>query len=257
MPNEELFPQDGPYQGAPIYLRMPGSPRPEIPAYWQSVPGSTDEAPRDGQRIERGKDLLFLAMVLKNFKPPSRWLKRFVLEGSRRQRYLLQEEDGVLRHPVTLKEVTLEHGWILTMAIFARTLRRRMREHFYGQRRGILRLLAWEVTETVIVNGRTLTKEGERRDAHGEFMNSLRWPLGAADDPIIDHLPALQWLGFEEVQVPSHLDAICPLDGSVRPLLLQIISPQWTWEHLCGQHWALALCPHCLGEFTSQLVAMN
>ena len=33
----------------------------------------------------------------------------------------------------------------------------------------------------------TLTKEGKRQDGYAEFMESLRWPVAKAEDPILDH----------------------------------------------------------------------
>ena len=228
-------------------------PPPKVPPYWQSVPGPADDAPRDGQHIERGKDILFLATALKNFRWPMRWLKRFVLRNTPQQRYLLERKDGVLIHLVTLEETTPEEEWIPTQAISARALRRRVREHFYAFRR-VLPIIA---RGTVAINGHTLVEDGEPRAAHAEFMDSLRLPVRKADDPILDHLAEVKFLEFGDVRVASPLDALCPLDGPVRPMLLEIISPNWTWKNLCGRHWASALCPRCLGEFTAQLVALN
>lgn len=226
---------------------------PDVPSYWQWLPGPADDAPRDGQHIERGKDILFLATALKNFRWPVRWLKRFVLRNSRRQRYLLERKDGVLVHPVTLGETTPEAEWIPTQAISARALRRRVREHFYAFRR-VLPIIR---CGTVAIDGHTLIEDGELQAAHAEVMRSLRWPVKMADDPILDHLAEVKFLEFGEPRITSPLDAICPLDGRVRPLLLEIVSPEWTWKNSCGRHWASALCPHCLGEFTAQLVALN
>ena len=226
---------------------------PTITSYWHSLPSSGEDCPRDNQRIERGGDILFLAVVLKHFKPPIRWLKRFAMQGTRQQRYFLEREDGVLLSPVTLEETRPDEGWIPKQTMFARSLRRRMREHFYVYRRALLDNLR----ETIIVDGRTLTKEGNRQDAYSEFMQSLWWPVAKVDDPILDHLPEVDFLAFDTARVASSQDGICPLDGPVRPLLFEIVSPKWTWDHLCGRHYAYALCPHCLGTFAGYLAAMN
>src|SRR5208283_3831387 len=69
---------------------------PTIESHWHSLPPFGQECPRDNERIERSEDILFLAVVLKQFKPPVRWLKRFAMQGTRQQRYLLEREDGVL-----------------------------------------------------------------------------------------------------------------------------------------------------------------
>ena len=226
--------------------------RPTIESYWHSLPSSGQDCPRDNQRIERGKDILFLSVVLKHFQPPVRWLKRFAMPGTRQQRYLLEREDGVRLSPATLEETRPDDGWMPTQVILARALGR-MRERFYVYRRAFL----GHLRETIIVNGRTLTKEGERQDGYSEFMESLRWPVAMADDPILDHLPERKFLEFDATEVASSLDALCPLDGPVRPLLFEIVSPQWTWEHLCGRHYAYALCPSCLGTFTGYLAGLN
>jgi len=227
--------------------------RPMIESYWHSLPSFGQDCPRDNQRIERGEDILFLAVVLKHFKPSVRSLKRFAMPGTRQQRYLLEREDGVLLSPVTLEETRPDDGWMLKQTMFARSLRRRIRQRFYVYRRALLDYLR----ATIIVNGRTLTTEGERQDGYSEFMELLRWPVALADDPILDHLPERKFLEFNATQVASSLDAICPLDGPVRPLLFEIVSPKWTWEHLCGRHYAYALCPSCLGTFTGYLATLN
>lgn len=229
------------------------SRRPTIESHWHSLPPSGQDCPRDGERIERSEDILFLAVVLKHFKPPVRWLKRFAMPDTRQQRYLLEREDGVLVSPVTLEETSPDDGWRPTQAMSAKPLRRRMREHFYVYRR----VLLGDFLETVIINGQTLTKEGKRHDGYAEFMESLRWPVAKAEDPILDHLHERNFLEFDAAHVASSLDAICPLDGPVHPLLFEIVSPQWTWDHLCGRHTAYALCPSCLGKFAGKLVSVN
>ena len=227
--------------------------RPTIESYWHSLPSSGQDCPRDNRRIERGADILFLALVLKHFKPPVRSLKRFAMPSTRQQRYLLEREDGVLLSPVTLEQTTPDEGWMPKQTVFARPLRRWMRKRFYLYRRALL----GHLRETIIVNGRALTTEGKRQNGYFEFMESLCWPVALADDPILDHLPERKFLEFNVTQVASSLDAICPLDGPVRPLLFEIVSPRWTWEHLCGRHYAYALCPSCLGTFTGYLAALN
>ena len=96
--------------------------RPTIKSYWHSLPSSGQDCPRDNQRIERGEDILFLAVVLKHFKAV-RWLKRFAVQGTRQQRYFLETEDGVLLSPVTLEETRPDDGWMLKQTMFARSLR--------------------------------------------------------------------------------------------------------------------------------------
>jgi len=272
------------------YHRVHKSPRPDVPSRWHSLPSAVQDCPRDDQRIERSGDTLFLAVVLKHFKPPIHRLKRLVVPGTQRQRYFLERADGALLNPVTLEEARPEDGWILSQSITTKPLRRRMREQFFAYRRALSHNL-WG--HTVIVNGVTLIKEGdrehlyaefmsslrspvdgvdlildhpaerkllefkEREHLYAEFMDSLRWPLHKVDDLILDHLAERKFLDFEEACVTSPLDAICPLDGPVRPLVLEIVSPRCTWADRCGRHWAVALCPHCLGEFASKLLVMN
>ena len=226
---------------------------PTIESCWHSLPSPGQDCPLDDERIGSSEDILFLAVVLKHFKPPVRWLKRFVMQGTRQGRYLLERVDGVLLSPVTLEETNPEEGWIPAQTIGTKSLRQRMREYFYAYRQFLL----GDGLETVIINGRTLTKEGERQYGYAEFMESLRWPVAKTDDPILNHLPELNFFEFDVARGASSLNAICPLDGSVRPLLFEIVSPEWTWDHLCGRHWAFALCPSCLGKFAARLVSMN
>lgn len=124
--------------------------RPTIESYWHSLPSSGQDCPRDNRRIERGADILFLALVLKHFKPPVRSLKRFAMPSTRQQRYLLEREDGVLLSPVTLEQTTPDEGWMPKQTVFARPLRRWMRKRFYLYRRALL----GHLRETIIVNGR-------------------------------------------------------------------------------------------------------
>ena len=181
---------------------------PTIQSYWHSLPSSGD-CPRDTQRIECGGDVLFLAVVLKHFKPPVRWLKRFAMQGTRQQRYLLEREDGVLLSPVTLEETRPDDQWMPKQTMFARPLRRRMREHFYVYRRSLL----GNLRETVIVNGRTLTTEGERQAGYSEFMESLRWPVAIANDPILDHLPERQFYNSTRPRLHHPLmPSVCSTD---------------------------------------------
>lgn len=212
---------------------------------WNSVP--LTDFPRDNKRVEYSDDILFLAKIIKNFKDSVKSLNRYVQND--KQKYLFERKDGVLLFPTILKEIKLEDQ-ILIQKIKAKALRKRLRETFYSFRRKFL-----DYGGQLIVDNVLLMDEELFLDNRKEFVKCLRWPI-CSDDLILNRLFERKFLDFEITNERS-FKFICPLDGRVQPLKIEIITPDWVWGIMCGRHWEVKVCPHCLGHFETKLVALN
>ena len=87
--------------------------------------------------------------------------------------------------------------------------------------------------------------------------NSLKWPFEKGRDPLLGNLHKIPLLDWEDSLPLSKGEVYCPLDGQVLPVKAEIITAPITWKHLCGRHWLVTLCPHCLGQIQSELIRMN
>jgi hypothetical protein len=233
----------------------------ELPAHWTSYPGALDWQPRDGLRLDRTADLLFLACIVANFTPPIRWLTRLTLpDRGKSSLLLLEDNEGGFYHPATRQPTRPDGFPEVKQKYYGKTLRRQFKERYYHFRSLALKLQ--ETDLTIKLDGRTICHAGDvDREGFCKLEDQLVWPLRTNEDPLLGE-GGLSGIEFKGCTALPHRegernDPICPVDGPVWPVVADIISPEWTWRNLCGRHWRTILCPRCLGQFHTDLVALN
>lgn len=230
--------------GHKIYLRL-GCPA-TIPDYCRKLP-EFECFPRDFQLIERTNDVLFQTMVLENMRSDRRFLKRFY-NNTTKNGYYLEKSDGTLLHPINLTPIKII-DCVEKQRLGGKALRRNIIGFYF-----IRKLLIAKHNQTIKVNDVVMFEDGIKSPEVDNFFKSLSWSL-SDDDLILKHFNKMKF--FTKSNTEMCFDAICPLDGTVQVSRIDVLSPLWTWESLCGRHYEYIVCPHCLGTFTSKLVALN
>ena len=174
----------------------------------------------------------------------------------------------------------IPEGYIFDRVINIGTIRKYVRAGYYGYRHLIEGLYAGRritVSFTIRVDGRDLyitepgktlydsilsekgdekkPEPGPQREALLALNEGLAWKLDGGFNIEL----ALQERGMpvSPAEGAPARDALCPLDGPVRTIDIELVSPRWTWHALCGRHWTGKACPLCMGVFFMRLSKMS
>jgi len=136
------------------------------------------------------------------------------------------------------------------------TIRVWFRNQFFAMREAIA--AAIPLPFVIEPEGRELRKSRNWEPEHPWMAGKgLKWPFEKVHDPLLTNLHGIPLLSWRDDRPLRDGELYCPLDGPVFPIRHEWKSPPWTWRHLCGRHWRASLCPHCLGQFQDQLIAIN
>lgn len=213
-----------------------------LPKLFRKLPGDDCRSPRDGLRLHKTEDILFLAALL---------------HRAGNARYLLQLADGaIIPEPPGADGLAGSEQAQVKSRISRATVRRWFRDRFFVTRR----LLANGKVpgHTIRFMGKEL-KSARRWKPNQPWAlgKSLKWPFEKGHDTLLSELHKIPLLSWQETRPLEKGELYCPLDGPLTPVKSELISPPITWEHMVGRHWRTLLCPNCLGEFKVDLVGMN
>ena len=209
------------------------------------VPPDTQLAPRDGGKLCNTKDYLFLAALL---------------ERSRDADYILQcGPSGKTQEWIYLPDTRqdlIPEGFTVKQRRSPQEVRRLFKECFYGFRRALA--TPDRSGMSLSIGGIEVRHAGSRGDRpFWDFAARLDHPFTRDGDPLMGGLHACRFFAFPEAVTPKGAPFLCPVDGPVSAVEGETSSPGWTWRHLCGREWSMALCPHCLGELAQTGYSMS
>ena len=206
-------------------------------------PAPEASAPRDGEKLQDTRDMLFLASLMERSHGSTSVLQCAPLSGQAGQGswiYHLGEQ--------------APQGYAIKQKLSARGIRRILRDSFYGFRKALGSKTT--VAMTFSLGDVILRPAGSRGDkAFWEFVGRLYHPICKQGDGLLENLHTTPMVDFGPV-VPSDL-FICPLDGPVQAIGGKLTSPGWTWGSMVGREWRMALCPLCLGELAQTGYSMS
>ncbi len=200
------------------------------------LPDATCTAARDGLRPFETRDMLFLAALLQRGGNTGYFVE---IKGGT----IIPETECVERADVKSR-------------ISRATVRQWFREGYYPFRR-------------MFVNGKghglVIRYMGDELRSASRWKSkepwalgkSLKWPFEKGRDPLLGNLHKIPLLEWEDSLPLSKGEVYCPLDGQVLPVKAEIITDPITWKQLCGRHWRVLLCPHCLGQIQVEMIRMN
>ena len=222
----------------------------ELP-YFTSVPGIDCTSTRDGKKILKSVDGMFLAMLLYRSQATQQIIEAQDTGGT--WRYfpdVAGAEDSLIQRGMTIKSrinrSSLRMKFRDSFLIFRKWVSGREpagHDHFIGN---------IKIRPSRSLGSKALWKYGAR----------LARPFSEEGDPLMDHLHQVhffEWLPSNSTTPHplKHGEVYCPLDGPVIPIKGRECTPEFSWEILCGREWNLYLCPKCLGIFDSWLGKMN
>ena len=215
------------------------------PPLWSQLPLPDAVSARDGLRLQKTEDVLFLAQLLVRAKGFG--LIRETRDADGRWCYSPYEGNAADGLP----------GFVKPAGI-----RRKLKQGFWGLRKIIAKR---EIRGTSLtINGRKI--RDAKRWAFGQPWKlgaSLIRPFSKEADAFLDSLHELLLMNDPSLNelAPSASvkdgSIICPMDGIVTPLVGTLCTSPESWEALCGREWKVMICPDCLGEFQVQLNEMN
>jgi len=220
-------------------------------AFFTSVPGSECTSPRDGEKLQKSADSMFLAVLLNR----SRTAKQIIeaLDHAGTWHYF----PGVAGTESSLNA----RGMRITMRLNSSTIRKLFKESFLLFRSHVSsREMA---CHDLFIEQKSVREFESRVDATlWKFGSKLIRPSHEKEDPLVDRLHEVslfEWISPCSTQAPSlkHGEVYCPLDGPVIPIGAIERTPAFSWKILCGTEWRLYLCPECLGVFDSYISKRN
>ena len=214
----------------------------------------------DRKRLTATEDSLFLLKLLCARKSTWRFCTT-MMDAESGARFCLAEcREGHFFQPFTGESVAISGTWVLKERVRYGKVASRFFMMGYGLRRSLR--LDYGTERTVRVRGLTVFHDGKPRLLrHFYITRLLKYPLGWHKDSLLEPRESyikrasrqLDAASLEEQQHPN----FCPIDGAVEPLDVQLRSPDWTWDQLCGRQWTAQVCPKCLFEFRRELTLMN
>lgn len=208
--------------------------------WFLKFPDSLTQGPRDQQRPCKTNDILFLTTLLTQY-PDSHYFLQLA------NREIIPEpieaHHSDYNNPVKAR---ISRGTILIW----------IRNEFYSFRKN---LLSGNLSDFMIeINTKkTMDSIPLKSEYIGHLGTTLKWPFKKDADILFNQFHELTWKKASEQRALKSKELYCPLDGPVTPILVNIETPEWTWESLCGRSWQLRLCPDCLGQFQRLLIEMN
>jgi len=213
-----------------------------LPKLFLELPGDECKTPRDGLRPCKTEDMLFLATLL---------------QRAGDTRYFLEVRGGALIPETVAADNPLSRVHPRFKARISRaTIRGWFRHRYFGIRQAFADAIP--LPFVIEPEGRELRKPRNWEPVHPWMAGKgLKWPFEKARDPLLTNLHKTPLLSWQDHRPLRKWEVYCPLNGPVIPIRHEWNSPPWAWQHLCGRHWRALLCPHCLGQFHIQLIAMN
>lgn len=204
-----------------------------------ALPADTCVAPRGGVGISQTKDMLFLASLLRR--------------AGTAHYFFMQEDGAIIPESEGVDDADQPAG---KLRIRRATVRRWFRDGFFPFRR---MLASGDASGLVIkLNGADIRTA--RKWSFGQpwaLGKTLKWPFEKGHDPLLNHLHQILMFDWQDSIPLSKGEVYCPLDGPVVPVKADLITAPITWKMLCGRHWRVLLCPHCLGQFQNELISLN
>ena len=197
---------------------------------------------RDGKRFSHTGDFLFLCAMLKNLTGTINCVS-ILTDKSQKVIAALTDSSGNAYHPVTGKPLHIDLSNCKSR-INRKTIRSSARSILYRIRRALSRRVNFN--STLEISGKIIFKAKYDEVNFSELNSTLIWPITVEEDLCINFYSHLA--SFITPKETESFDALCPVDGPVKVVRGRIISPDWTWEELCGREQLLCLCPHCLAE---------
>ncbi|MFZ0615370.1 MAG: hypothetical protein WAN16_02845 [Chthoniobacterales bacterium] len=219
--------------------------------FFTSLPGPESTSPRDGARLVKSDDSMFIASILQRSKGAKQIIE--AMDHSGTWRYFPDVAGSA--------ESVKARGMTIASRLNRSTVRSRFKETFLLFRSG---LSSRETADHDFFIGGKLVRAS---DSSGD---KTLWKLGARcerpfteqEDSLVDQLHEVvffDWLPELTNQAPplNRDQVYCPLDGPVVPIRAAVKTPSFSWEMMCGSEWALYLCPKCLGTFDRWMWKMN
>lgn len=222
----------------------------ELP-YFTSIPGIDCTSPRDGKKILKSFDSMFLAMLLYRSATAHQVIEAHDTSGTWRYFPDVAGAENSLIH----------RGMAIKSRLNRSSLRMKFRDSFLVFRKWVSGREPAD-HDHFIEDTRIRSSKSLGNKALWKYGARLARPFSEAGDSLVDHLhkvPFFEWLPLNSTTPPplKHGEIYCPLDGPVIPIKGRERTPEFSWENLCGREWNLYLCPKCLGIFDSRLGKMN
>jgi hypothetical protein len=225
-------------------LKTPRKP-PGCRSALHEIPPDTQLAPKGGGKLCNTQDYLFLALLL---------------ERSRDADYILQcGPAGKTQEWIYLpdnRQEMIPEGFTVKQRRSPQEVRRLFKECFYGFRRALSS--TGRSAMSFSVGGVDVRYAGSLGDRpFWDFAARLDHPFHKGNDPLLEGLHSRRFVAIPESKTSKITPFLCPIDGPVSAVEGKATSLGWTWRHLCGREWRMALCPHCLGDLAETGFTMN
>jgi hypothetical protein len=198
--------------------------KPEV--FHQNPPAPDENFPRDGEPIRKTEDLLFLALMLEKCATTGWMESSRDATGRVTYRIIPRPAQSAVKGQQFWKTKTLKE-LIMGLGFWeVRRLRRRPDGHRIKIPRGL----------------------------------QLKFPVRRGADPLLssnswtEHFHS--WSEAKDMVIKPG-EIICPLCGSMPPLIVKVISPKETWAMSCGREYDFSCCSGCLGTFNNRVTRMN
>ena len=182
--------------------------------------------PRDGNMLKDTRDVLFLAKLLEDAAATG-WFEHWRdADGGHCYQAISKLESAPQKDRQHLK---------------LKTLRQLILDHGYLQ----VRRLCFEPVGHKI----------ELPRGH-----SLKHPIKAGSDPLLEEHLVQCFQSWANATPPFIVPAghvLCPVCGPVAPITVTVLSPDETWQMMCGRAYDYTCCSGCLGVLDSRLTTMN
>jgi hypothetical protein len=216
-----------------------------------SLPGPESTSPRDGARLVKSDDSMFIASILQRSKGAKQIIE--AMDHSGTWRYFPDVAGSA--------ESVKARGMTIASRLNRSTVRSRFKETFLLFRS---RLSSREAADhDFFIGGKLVRASDSAGDkALWKLGANLERPFTAQGDSLLEQLHDVSffdWIpgGFMNAPTLKHGEVYCPLDGPVTPITAAEKTPAVSWEIMCGREWALYLCPKCLGAFDRWMWKMN
>lgn len=199
-----------------------------LPKLFLKLPEDECKAPRDGLRLDKTEDMLFLATLLKR-------------AGT--VRYFVKLDDGaIIPEPVEDDESECSNPVRVKSRIKRTTVLRSFRNGFFPFRQEVASGMYSDDGDRYMI--RELRNIGRwKRAEPSTLAKELKWPFQKGPDQLLSNLCTVPLLSWPETRLLKKGEVYCPLDGPVAPIKM-----------LSGGCIRRFLCPDCLGQFQNNLL---
>jgi hypothetical protein len=209
-----------------VEQRMLAAKRFKLEPFHRTAPQPDERCPRDGKRLQKTGDLLFLALMLEGCSKTG-WMETFHEPAGQMECRIIPKPTG--------SAVQGRQFWKL------RTLRKLIFEHEFWEIRRLRRRPGGHRVK--IPRGHVL--KFPVRQGADQLLSSDSWTK---------HFHS--WAGVTDMLInPGEL--LCPLCGPMPTLCVRVSSPKETWAMECGRTYDFNCCAGCLGAFDHAVSQMS